>query len=419
MKTSLISPWFLVAGAAVVGLPSTTLAAGFANTNQSSTATALGGVGVANPNEANRSFYNPASMVEADLGVYVGDIVIMPSTRYYTEEGTTLDTVSNVLPPPNLHVGYGVTDDVAVGIGFTMPYGLTIEWPGDWPGREIVTKQTLRTYNLNPNVAYRFPGTALSVAVGAQIVPADVSLQRNIMLRPDKEVSAELGGTALGFGSTAALYWRPTSHLTVGANFRSSVDLEFEGDAHFAGEEGTPFESTFVDQAISTELTLPHTATFGVGYQADKVWVGVDVAMTFWNVYDSIDLKFSEPCEAGDPTCEVGVDTTNPPTSVIEGDWEDSATFRLGFQYDVLDYLALRAGVAWDLSPIPDSTVAPSLPGNDRAVISTGVGYHRGPWRMDVAYQLVKATRQIANGNQDGRYDTSAQIFGLNVGFER
>ena len=56
------------------------------------------------------------------------------------------------------------------------------------------------------------------------------------------------------------------------------------------------------------------------------------------------------------------MDTTNPPSTVIPGDWNDSPTFRLGFQYDVLDYLNVRAGAAWDLSPIPDSTVSPSLP---------------------------------------------------------
>jgi long-chain fatty acid transport protein len=410
--------WILAGFAATSLVPAGAFAAGFANTNQSATATALGGVGVANPDEANRSYYNPASMTEARLGIYLGDVVVIPTVSYRSADGETTETVQNILPPPNFHFGYAITDDLAAGIGFTMPYGLTMEWPQDWEGREIITKQTLRTFNINPNVAYRFPGTKFSVALGGQIVPADVTLDRKTVLRSDKDVAAELGGTGLGFGATAAAFYRPTSNLTFGATYRSSVKIDFEGDAHFDGEEGTPFETTFVDQAISTELTLPHSATLGVGYQADRVWVGFDVGMTFWNSYDTLELRFSEPCEAGDATCTVGVDATNPPTTVIRGEWKDSPTFRLGFQYDVLDYLALRAGVAWDISPIPDTTVAPSLPGNDRAVLSGGVGYHRKEWRTDLAYQLVKATRNIQNGNQDGRYDTTAHILGLNVGYE-
>lgn len=405
----------LVAGTC---LPVSAWAAGFADTNQSATATALGGVGVANPNEANRSYYNPASMTEAKFGVYLGDVITVPNITYEAPNGDESETISDVLPPPNFHAGYRFGEAFAVGVGFTRPYGLTIEWPDDWAGREIVVKQTLRTFNINPNLAYRFPGTKFSLSIGAQLVPADVTFERRVILRSDDEVEVELGGTALGYGATASVFYRPTLNLTVGASYRSGVDLDFEGDAHFAGEEGTPFEQTFVDQSVSTHLTLPDSVTFGIGYQADKVWVGFDVAVTFWSSFDTLELKFSEPCQAGDQTCDAATDSTNPPTTTIPQDWEDSATLRLGLQYDVLEYLQLRAGVAWDMSPIPDSTVSPSLPGNDRAVVSAGVGFHRAEWRVDLAYQLVKAGRTIENGNQDGRYSSSAQIFGLNLGYE-
>lgn len=393
-------------------------AAGFANTNQSATATAMAGVGVANTEEPNSSYYNPAAMTLSEFSASVGDVMIIPSTSFRGDDGSETSTEFNLIPPPNLHLGYSVIPGLAVGVGATFPYGLTIEWPQDWSGREIVRKQALQTMNINPNIAYEIPGSGVSVSAGAQVVFGSVELTRAIVLRPDgREVDAQLGGDALGFGAGASLLWRPSDEWSFGLNYKSSVTLDFEGKAHFEGEEDTPFESTFVDQAISTSVTLPQTLSAGVGYRDESLFIGLDVSLTYWNSYDQVELKFSEPCEAGDPACEVGVDASNPPTTVIEGDWMDSPTFRLGLEYMVRDDLALRVGAAYDMSPIPDATVSPSLPGNHRGIVSAGLGYQLDPLRLDLGYQYVATTREIRNGNNDGFYRTTAHILGLGASY--
>ena len=69
------------------------------------------------------------------------------------------------------------------------------------------------------------------------------------------------------------------------------------------------------------------------------------------------------------------------------------------------------------MTPIPDETVSPSLPGNNRAVFSVGTGYTVAGFRGDIAYMLVATSRDIDNGNQDGTYKTTANIIGINVGY--
>lgn len=411
-----------MAAAGVLGglalVPQTAFAAGFANTAQSATSTGLGGVGAANPDEPNSSYYNPAAMTTRDgFQAYVGPTLIMPSVTY-DGPGDDVDSATKraVLPPPNLHLGVAFTDSMAAGVGVVFPYGLTIEWPDDWAGRDEIRRQSLTTIDINPNVAYELEPIGLSFAVGAQFILATVELENTTILRADREVDAHLGGSGFGAGGTAAVLYRPIDEFTVGVNYRSGAKLNFDGVAHFEGEEGTPFEGTFVDQPITTSITLPHAVVAGASYQLDKVFVEFDVGFTTWSAYDQVDLEFSRPCEEGDTGCEPGVDT-NPPTSTIVSDWEDSPTFRLGVQYDITENLPIRAGAAYDMTPIPDETVGPSLPGNNRAVFSLGTGYTWNKWRGDIAYMAVITSREIANGKQNGTYDTFANLVGVNLGY--
>jgi len=398
-------------------VPGSAFGAGFANTAQSATSTGLGGIGAANPDEPNSSYYNPAAMPLRDsFNVYLGPTLIMPLVKYEGPNGETSQTERAVLPPPNLHVSVPFTDTMAAGVGVVFPYGLTIEWPDDWVGRDEIRRQSLTTVDINPNFAYELDPAGLSFAVGAQFILASVELENTTILREDREVDAHLGGSAFGVGFTAAAMYRPIDPFTIGVNFRSGSKLDFDGLAHFEGEEGTPFEGTFVDQPITTSITLPHAIVAGASYDLDKVFVEFDVGFTMWNAYDQVDLQFTRECQEGDTGCEPGVDT-NPPTSTIVADWQDSPTFRLGVQYDVTESLPVRAGVAYDISPIPAETVGPSLPGNNRTVFSIGTGYTWNKIRGDLAYMAVITSREIANGKQDGVYDTFASLVAINVGY--
>ncbi len=401
-----------------LAIPHAAFAAGFANTAQSATSTGLGGIGAANPDEPNSSYYNPAAMTQRDtFNVYVGPTLILPKVTY-DGPGDEFDTEtkSAVLPPPNFHLAVPFGGNMAAGVGVVLPYGLTIEWPDDWAGRDQIRRQRLTTVDINPNFAYEIEALDMGFAVGAQFILASVELENTTILRADREVDAHLGGSGFGLGATAAWFWRATDNLSLGLNYRSASKIDFEGNGHFEGEEGTPFETTFVDQPITTSITVPHALTAGIGYDIDRVFVEFDFGLTTWSTYDQIDLEFTRECQDGDQGCEPGVDT-NPPTSTIVANWENSPTFRLGVEYDLTENWPVRVGAAYDLSPIPAETVSPSLPGNNRAVFSVGSGYTWNSFRGDLAYMAVVTSRQIENGKQDGKYDTLAHLVGLNLGY--
>lgn len=402
-----------VLGAGLVALPGTALGAGFQNSGQSATATALGYAGVANPDEPNASFYNPASMsFDEGLKVYLGDTLIMPSTTFDPAGGgESVSTKSQTFPPPNAHLSYDNIGEtgLSVGAGLTFSYGLGIAWPDTWIGRSNIKSQDLQTANVNPNVSYKIPGVDLSVAAGAQLVFSSVDLQQSVPLGNGDFVEAHLGGSGFGAGGVAAIMYKPLDELTLGAQYRSRVKLNFDqGSVHFEGEENTPFNSTFRDNPATTEMTLPDLIAVGVGYQLDKLFLTFDFNYTMWSTYDKVVLD---------------IDTGDDPDAIKEleiiNNWEDAMAFRLGAQYEVTEGVPVRLGVAYDMTPIPDNTVNASLPGNDRLVGSLGVGYTWNKLRADVAYSLVQALpRDIKNDRApNGTYDTTANTVSINVGY--
>jgi long-chain fatty acid transport protein len=403
--------WSWLAGLAallvVVGATDDARAAGFANTLQSGTSTAMGGVGVANPNEGNLSYYNPALMsFQEGYRIYAGPMLIMPRTSFESADGgRQVDTKKSLFPPPNLHAAYTFSDVVSAGIGLSLPYGLGIEWPDDWVGRENIQYQQLQTFDLNPNVAFEIPGTDLSLAVGGQAIFSTLELRRRIVLREDTEIQSRLGGSGYGVGATASVAYQPLDNLTLGVNYRSAAKINYSGRAHFDNEQGTAFEDTFVDNAVETELTLPHFVGVGVGWRIDRLFLEIDAQYTTWSTYDEVVIDFQQ----------------NKPsdTTTLVNNWRDAWALRFGASYEVVDGLPIRFGVAYDATPIPDATVNASLPGNNRIAGSLGLGYEVGGFRADVGYQLLQSIeRNVTNDRAPrGDYRTTAHLLGINVGY--
>ncbi|RDV39658.1 hypothetical protein DV096_03585 [Bradymonadaceae bacterium TMQ3] len=393
--------------------PPAAQAAGFANTAQSGTATGMGGVATANADEPNANFYNPAAMVFSQgFSAYVGPTLIKPSVSYEGQGGEE-QTEPALFPPPNVNLTLPFGEQYAVGLGVTLPWGLAIRWPDNWVGRENFRAQQLQTINVNPNFAYKVPGMDLGLAVGVQAMYSTITQERTVILRDDLEVPVLLGGQGFGVGATAAAFYKLNSQWSMGLNYRSAVNLNYEGRAHFGEEvEGTPFEQRFVDQDITTELTVPHTVNLGLGYQAtEALWVGLDLNYMTWSTYDRIEINFDEQSPEGEPG------ESEPPT-VVESNWNDALAVRLGAQFAITDALKARVGFAYDVTPVPDETVGPSLPDNNRTVGALGLGYEVAGFRADVAYQYIYLpTREIRNGSVDGDYQLSSHLVGINVGY--
>lgn len=413
--------WAAAFAATLVAAPAVpAFGAGFQVNEHSAVNTGRASSVTATVDDPSAIFHNPAGLTQTEGTEFQGGVTFIIPRGTYSGSGNdasadpvTQSTTSPIVPVPNAYVSRALSSKAFVGFGFYLPYGLGIAWenPDQFVGRTVATELSLRTFFLTPSIALKL-SDMVSVAVGVSLVPSTVYIKRTLgatdngqVLFPtprySKEGTVEIAGSAFGVGANAGVQLTLIENLKIGLALRSAVDLSFSGNANFdLPEEAAPeIKANFPDQGGSANLTLPHSISFGVGWVQDGLTIEASTQVTLWNSYDELRLNF----ETGRPT----------PSSASPRDWTVVPMFRLGGQY-MIDALAIRAGLAYDISPVPDETVDPTLPDNDRFIFSAGAGYDLGFLRFDVAYMgLIVSGREVAAGvNQNFARDSASTYEG-------
>lgn len=419
-----------VTAAAILGVAATAFPAGFHIREQGAKAMGMANAFVAQADDPSAVFYNPAGIAflkgsQASLGVTVIDVPetefrgttwlgdpSLPASKY---EGVKLNARSDIFYPPNFYATTSLKSaPVSFGIGLNSLFPLAKRWDSSSPFRDEVKEISIKPMNVNPTVAYRFGN--FSLAVGFDYTWAILSLENSpfatVFDNAGNKVNLEVGdlqmeGTGGGWGYNAGLLWKPLPSVSLGAAYRSRIKLKMRGaDVDFAISQkaqdllGYP---SHVSTDGSTDLTLPDTWSFAVAWRpANRLTVEFDVDRFGWSSYDRLSLDFKDETILKDET--------------LPKNWNNTWTYRFGTQLAVTGHLDLRAGYAYDNTPVPDRTLGPDLPDADRQNVSAGVGYHRGAGAVDIAYLGVFfKDRTVSNQIQQGEYRSEAHLFAANL----
>ena len=83
---------------------------------------------------------------------------------------------------------------------------------------------------------------------------------------------------------------------------------------------------------------------------------------------------------------------------MTDENWDDSWFFALGAAYKWNEKLTLRAGVAYDQTPVSDQYRTPRIPDEDRYWVSIGAGYQfTDSIRTDIGYSHIFANKAKLN----------------------
>jgi long-chain fatty acid transport protein len=402
MKTRFL---FAIAGLGVLFLHHDAHAAGFALDVVSGRGTGMAAAQTAMVDDSSAIFYNPAGIARGkSLDAQLGVTLISPSFSYTDTAGKKSSMDFQVVPPVNAYVSGGVTKDLSVGVGLFTPYGLAIEWPSGWAGRNLMTRASLESFYVNPSVAYRFG--PVRVGAGFQLVRATVNLQRDLRFGT-QDGTSELGAGTWGAGANGGVQIDAIEkYLTIGAHYRSAVKLAFDGNAHFSNVP-TELESLIHDQAASTSIVNPDQLAIGVASRpTDAIVVDVDVVWLGWGKFRSIDIAF--------PNDKSGGLAIHEPKR-----WSNAVNYHVGVEGTLSKSWKLRGGVLYDPSPSPASTLGPDLPDADRLNLAVGGTYqHESGFRVDAGYQLVTLFKHESTfAPFPGEYGGLVNILGLSVGY--
>jgi long-chain fatty acid transport protein len=380
-------------------------AAGIALDVQSARGTGMAGAMTAMVDDSAAIFYNPAGIAQGKIfDAQIGDSLIIPSFQYTSPGGVSTGNAVGIVPPFQAYESGGITDDLSIGIGIFTPFGLSLSWPSEWVGKSLITESSFATYDINPTVAYRFG--PLRVGAGFQLVRATVDLKKKIETGVG-EVSTELGAGAWGPGANVGAQFEAIpQYLSLGIHYRSAVKFNFDGDSHFANVP-VEFQSILHDQRVTTSLVTPDVLQMGASSRPIKnLVIDADVQFYGWAKFHSIDIHFPN-----DASGTLG--TTEPKN------WKNTVNLHLGGEAAIDDAWRIRAGILYDPTPSPGSTLTPDIPDSDRLNLAIGGGYyHPSGLHVDLGYQLLFVFKKTSTAPEfPGDYSGIVNIVGVSVGY--
>ena len=446
----------------LMGASAAVMASGYHFGTQSVSSQSTANASAAEAADASTIFYNAAGMTKLEGTNFSGAInLVMPSVKYSNASatyptpaafgnknvsGVTSGTITDdLVAVPHLYVTHKLNEKVAVGLGVYVPFASSTEYERDSVLRYNLNATSLKTIDINPTVAFQL-NDQHSVAVGVIAQHAEASLRQyanfgyalaggNAGLPGSTAGNgaadgfADVDGEDWGFGYNLAWLWDINDAARVGVSYRSQIEHKLKGTAKWAKPAAgyaALNAAGFKDVEDATvEIDTPESLSVHGMYKLNpRVNLFGDVTWTKHSRFDKARLVYANS------------KTGQGDTTYLSPAWKDTYKVALGASYQYTDALQLRAGVAFDKSPVPDDDHRlATMPDNDRTWFSIGGKYDFSKQSsIDFAYSYIMI--KDAKANVDGTctfqgvstcvssqtkgtadYKSSAQIVGVQYNY--
>lgn len=341
---------------------------------------------------------------------------------------------------PNFYYHQPIDDRMNFGFGVTVPFGLGTHYDDDSVWRYQARDSDVAIINLTPQLSWRLDdqwsiggglnfhymevelGNAVDLGAACFGAADPVTCQDFELTPQAADLDAHIEGDGWGVGFNIGALWEHED-WRVGVHYRSRVDHSLDGRARFRPEDlnetqQTAFNNLFVGQGffggesgttpVDADFTSPDTFSVGVAHELTDRWTLLgDVTWMGWSSFDELVVELDDPIgPEQDEIREVQ-------------NYEDDLRVGLGFDFHHSEQWSLRAGVAYDESPVQREFRTPRLPDTDRTWISGGATWRLSPnSELDFAYTHIMLDDDIPvdhTGNQGdrvtGTFDVSTNIF--------
>jgi long-chain fatty acid transport protein len=372
------------------------LAAGYGLKEHSAAAMGAAYAGsAASLGDASFMAYNPAALAgvtDTDFAVSVVEIIPHSDATYTTATtaaGTPASgskTPTNFIadaPIPAFSLRHRLTDDVAVGLSVSAPYGLKTTYPTTWAGRYYAVKTQAITVNIAPSLAWQVTpelalGAALNVEYARGVLTSAIDVGTLGLLNA---IPGSVPGAFDGFARISAIswetgfslggIWQPASDLSVGLSYQSAIHHNLEGPLTFTldpaglGAAIRGATGLFNNTRGAAKFVTPDMILFGVRKQLDDdITLMFELDWTNWSRFKNLTILAQNPAQ---------------PPDVTTANWESSLFVSLGGEIRLDDAFKLRGGVGYDESPVPDATRSPRIPDASRTWLAAGLEYRLSP----------------------------------------
>ena len=354
--------------------------------------------------------YNPAGMVlNKTSGIQGGLTVAHLNAKVRgTENGEYAKTKMNIgVTLPHAFGQYKVNDRLTAGFGIYAPFGLRTRYSKKSFVAEAGVRSELEVVDFAPAVAYRVTD---KLSFGASVIA------RYIHGRMSNNVPAPYGGYSdfdldgwTAAWSIGAMYeFTPDTRL--GVSFKGKSMQTVKGDHKVSGSP-YPINQNLKNGEASPDLPASLLVS-GFHKLNDKWGLAASVRWTDWK--DSFQ-EFTLVSPNAIILAPLGGKKT------VQEKWRETWTVSFGTDYYLNENWTLRAGVAYDQSPVRNKyhrTIR--IPDNNRIWLSMGASYTTKNWQFDAGYShlfMQNGTSQY-EGDPKAHFKSYSNLIGLQAQYK-
>lgn len=268
---------------------------------------------------------------------------------------------------PNLYYVTELSPASRFGVGIYVPFALGLEYDDQWHGRYHSIKSEMTTLNISPALSWQLtPALAVGGSIDFQYLTAELSqvVDFGAMLGFPEAMDGKqtLKGDNWDMGFSLGLHYAPAETLHLGLTYHSDTRQNISGTSDFEGVPPvSPLDAMFTDSGGKTRVHLPESASLSAAWAVnERLTLLADYTWTAWSRHKEFRVDFANTL----------------PDSVSTYNWHDTGFYALGLNYRLNARWLLRAGVAYDESPVPDAAHrTPIGPDNDRRWYAMGATY--------------------------------------------
>ena len=251
---------------------------------------------------------------------------------------------------PATYSAYQVNDMLWIGLASAAPFGNITKPNTVWAGQTYSRSSRITSLNFAPIVGIKLTDW-LSVGVGPTIQYLKVRL--NTATAPSPLAgNAILEGDDVGTGFTAGVTVTPFQGTSIGVGFRSSIQHELQGTFRTPAVGVLP---------VRVGLNLPEQLTVGLSQaitQDFKLNLGFE-----WMNWSRLQ------------TPAIQLANLSAVVAPFPLRYKDGFLYSFGGEYRLSPEWEVRAGVAYEVSPIDVGNRSTRLPDTDRIIASVGASY--------------------------------------------
>lgn len=375
--------------------------------------------------DASTVFFNPAGMTRLPgRQAAVAANAIRPSAKF-SNSGASTAPLGLPSPGgnggdagdwslvPNAYLSWQATQQLWLGLGLSVPFGLKTEYDTRWVGRFQSQNSEIKTIDVNPSVAFKV-NDAISVGAGVSYQRAEVKVDRSAIVIPPAESRAHIDIDDSQWGFNLGVLVNLGTQTRIGLTYRSAMDYDLTGSITFTG---VPLVGTATN-GVRTKAELPDTISWAIAHALNPQWELLgDITYTRWSKIKTVPLVTTSG-SALIPASGVTLDTFN-------FQFKDSYRVGVGANYRWSDNFTLKLGVAYDRSPVEDRFRTTFLPDNDRTWLAIGGKYRMSKQAtLDFGYAhlfvkdgTINQQRGVValplQGNVIGSYDNRVDILSV------